>query len=132
MATHADTYGIPAVTVDGNDLAAVQAAAGEAVARARSGGGPSFIEALTYRLRGHYEGDPAKYRELSEVAEWKARDPLVRTATMLIEARVLDRGGRDIARIERTARAPVQAAEEVALAGPLPAAEALTTEVYAA
>jgi TPP-dependent pyruvate/acetoin dehydrogenase alpha subunit len=131
MATHADTYGIPAVTVDGNDLAAVRAAAGEAVARARSGGGPSFIEALTYRLRGHYEGDPAKYRELSEVAEWKARDPLVRTATMLIEARVLDRGGRDIARIERTARAQVQAAEEAALAGSLPAAEALATEVYA-
>ena len=55
---------------------AVRDAIGEAVARARAGGGPTFVEALTYRLRGHYEGDPAKYRELSELADWKAKDPI--------------------------------------------------------
>ncbi len=132
MATHAETYGIPAVTVDGNDLEAVRVAAGDAVRRARSGSGPAFVEALTYRLRGHYEGDPAKYRELSEVAEWKARDPLARAAADLTAAGVLDRDGRVLAEIERFAREQVGAAEEAALAGPVPGPEALASDVYAA
>ena len=77
---HAATYGIPATTVDGNDVVRRPRRGSKAVARARSGGGPAFVEALTYRLRGHYEGDPAKYRELSELDEWKAKDPIARFA----------------------------------------------------
>ena len=61
------------MTVDGNDLLAVRAAMQKAVERCRAGNGPVFVEALTYRIRGHYEGDPAKYRELAELADWKAR-----------------------------------------------------------
>src|SRR5215471_5084231 len=69
LADHARTYAIPRSTVDGNDILAVNKAVGAAVARARAGKGPAFVECLTYRLRGHYEGDPAKYRELSEVKD---------------------------------------------------------------
>ncbi|MFQ5802754.1 MAG: thiamine pyrophosphate-dependent dehydrogenase E1 component subunit alpha, partial [Candidatus Methylomirabilales bacterium] len=76
LADHARTYGMSNVTVDGNDVLSVQQAIREAAQRARSGEGATFVECITYRLRGHYEGDPGKYRELSEVAEWKARDPI--------------------------------------------------------
>jgi TPP-dependent pyruvate/acetoin dehydrogenase alpha subunit len=125
LARHAETYGIPAVTVDGNDAFAVRDAAREAVERARAGGGPSFVEALTYRLRGHYEGDPGKYRELSELADWKAKDPILRfVATAGLDAETAD--------AEARARAEIDAATEVALAAPFPTAEDLLTDVTAA
>lgn len=69
-------YGIPGVTVDGNDVAAVYLAMREAVEQARSGEGASLIECKTYRWYGHSEIDPAKYRSPEEVEYWKARDPL--------------------------------------------------------
>jgi TPP-dependent pyruvate/acetoin dehydrogenase alpha subunit len=124
LARHADTYGIPAVTIDGNDAAAVRDATEEAATRARAGGGPSFIEALTYRLRGHYEGDPGRYRELSELAEWKAKDPIARfTAAAGL--------GAESAGAEMRARAEIDAATEAALAAPHPAPEELLTDVTA-
>ncbi len=70
-------YGFPGITVDGNDAVAVYRVAQEAIARARSGGGPTLIEAKTYRWYGHSEIDPAKYRSAEEVEEWKAKDPLL-------------------------------------------------------
>jgi acetoin:2,6-dichlorophenolindophenol oxidoreductase subunit alpha len=124
LARHAETYGIPAVTMDGNDAFEVRDAAAEAIARARSGGGPSFVEGLTYRLRGHYEGDPGKYRELSELADWKAKDPIARfIAAAGLEA--------DTDGAEARARAIVDAATEAALAAPAPARDALMTHVTA-
>jgi acetoin:2,6-dichlorophenolindophenol oxidoreductase subunit alpha len=73
-------FGVPTVTIDGNDVLAVWRAAGAAVARARQGQGPSFIEAQTYRLRGHLEAEAGfiqtKYRSDEEVASWAARDPI--------------------------------------------------------
>jgi TPP-dependent pyruvate/acetoin dehydrogenase alpha subunit len=125
LARHAETYGIPAVTVDGNDAFAVRDAAREAVERARTGGGPSFVEALTYRLRGHYEGDPGKYRELSELADWKAKDPILR----FVAAAGLDG---ETAGAEARARAEIDAATEIALAAPFPTADDLLTDVTAA
>jgi pyruvate dehydrogenase E1 component alpha subunit len=125
LARHAETYGIPAVTVDGNDAFAVRDAAREAVERARAGGGPSFVEALTYRLRGHYEGDPGKYRELSELADWKAKDPILR----FVAAADLDS---ESAGAEAGARAEIDAATELALAAPFPTADDLLTDVAAA
>lgn len=68
---------VPSVVVDGNDILAVYAAAGEAVGRARNGGGPALIEAKTYRLMGHMFGDTESYRTREEVAEWRKRDPLL-------------------------------------------------------
>jgi pyruvate dehydrogenase E1 component alpha subunit len=82
----AASYGFDGVVVDGNDLSAVLEAARDAVARARSGGGPTLIQADTYRWYGHHTGDVAPYRPLDEVDEWKARDPVSATRTALVEA----------------------------------------------
>jgi pyruvate dehydrogenase E1 component alpha subunit len=71
-------YGMASCTVDGNDVLAVHVAVSEAVHRARSGGGPTFIEALTYRQGGHKRDDPASYRPRDEVERWLARDPIDR------------------------------------------------------
>lgn len=77
VAGRAATYKIPSVAVDGNDVLAVYTAAGEAVGRARAGGGPSFIECKTYRTRPHAEGmRDAGYRTPDEIDSWKARDPI--------------------------------------------------------
>ncbi len=74
----AKAYGIPGVSVDGNDVIAVYQAARTAINRAREGNGPTLLECKTYRWYGHSEIDPAKYREPEEVQEWKARDPIPR------------------------------------------------------
>ncbi len=72
----AQAYGIPGVSVDGNDVVAVYAAAREAIDRARKGEGPTLLECRTYRWYGHSEIDPAKYRDPAEVAYWKSKDPI--------------------------------------------------------
>lgn len=78
-------YGMPGIRVDGNDILAVYAAAGEAVERARNGGGPTFIECVTYRLMMHTTADdPKRYRTDEEVETWKKRDPLPRFANYLL------------------------------------------------
>lgn len=77
LAERGAAYRIPSVAVDGNDVRAVSGAAREAVARAREGGGPSFIEAKTYRLAGHMYGDTESYRTKTEVDEWWRKDPLL-------------------------------------------------------
>jgi TPP-dependent pyruvate/acetoin dehydrogenase alpha subunit len=130
MATHARTYGIADATVDGNDVLAVREAVGLAVERARAGKGPSFVECLTYRLRGHYEGDPAKYRELSELGEWKAKDPIHRLVEAIRTSGIPDTKTR-AAEIEAGARRRVEEAAEAALAAPWPPAEAVVEQVYA-
>ncbi len=76
ISVKAQAYGIPGVSVDGNDVVAVYAAAREAIDRARKGEGPTLLECRTYRWYGHSEIDPAKYRDPAEVAYWKARDPI--------------------------------------------------------
>ena len=78
IATRAAAYGVPGVAVDGNDVLAVWSAARTAVARARAGGGPTLIEAKTYRVVGHHEGDPLTgvYRTQEELDAWKLRDPI--------------------------------------------------------
>jgi TPP-dependent pyruvate/acetoin dehydrogenase alpha subunit len=70
-------FGVPTETVDGMDVWAVRSAAAKAVKRAREGGGPSFIQALTYRFVGHSRSDPGAYRKEGELDEWKKRDPLI-------------------------------------------------------
>jgi TPP-dependent pyruvate/acetoin dehydrogenase alpha subunit len=71
------TLGLPTLTIDGNDVWTVSATAADAVGRARDGGGPQFIESLTYRYVGHSRSDPGKYRKEGELDEWKLRDPLL-------------------------------------------------------
>ena len=79
-------YGLPFVAVDGNDVVATAAAMEDVVGGARAGLGPAVVEATTYRWRGHYEGDPERYRTPEEVGEWEARDPIVRHEAALREA----------------------------------------------
>lgn len=76
LSVKAAGYGIPGLTVDGNDVVAVYSATREAIQRARSGGGATLLECKTYRWYGHSEIDPAKYRDPAEVAYWKSRDPI--------------------------------------------------------
>jgi TPP-dependent pyruvate/acetoin dehydrogenase alpha subunit len=76
LSSKAAGYGIPGVTVDGNDVVAVYTAMREAIERARSGGGATLLECKTYRWYGHSEIDPAKYRDPAEVEYWKSRDPI--------------------------------------------------------
>ena len=84
-------YDMPAVQVDGNDVEAVYEATAEAANRARSGGGPTFIECMTYRHRGHSRTDPAKYRDPKEVEAWLARDPLKLYEAALVKRKLLTR-----------------------------------------
>ncbi len=128
---YADTYQIPSTTVEGNDVLAVQAATEQAVELARSGGGPSFIEALTHRPRGHYEGDQAKYRELSEREEWKEKDPIARFEMYLEQQNVLSEDASEARTIEADVRQRIEAVAEAALDAPWPAPESLTSQVLA-
>ena len=71
-------YGLTRETVDGNDVLSVWETFGRFLAAARGGKGPLLLECLTYRLRGHYEGDPAQYREAIAAADWQEKDPILR------------------------------------------------------
>ncbi len=91
IAQKAVAYGLDAMQIDGNDMLSVIVAAREAVEKARAGGGPSLIEAVTYRLAMHTTADdPKKYRSDEEVAEWEARDPLPRFRDYLRKKKLLD------------------------------------------
>jgi TPP-dependent pyruvate/acetoin dehydrogenase alpha subunit len=85
-------YGIPGVTVDGNDLDAVHDAVSTAVARARAGEGPTLVENLTYRWKGHSKSDKNLYRTKDEIADWRAQDPIVRFETQVLESGLLTQG----------------------------------------
>ncbi|WP_145738349.1 pyruvate dehydrogenase (acetyl-transferring) E1 component subunit alpha [Saccharopolyspora dendranthemae] len=90
LAAKAVGYGMPGVLVDGNDYAALTTVLGDAVSRARAGGGPVLVEADTYRMDPHTNADdPTRYRSEDEVAEWERRDPLVRLRAHLIRAGAL-------------------------------------------
>ena len=116
IAARAAGYGIPGEQVDGNDVLAVNAAVRAAVGRARAGGGPTLIEACTYRLGGHWASDPGGYRAAEEVERCRARDPIPRLEQHLAAAGELDAAG--AARLWEEARAEVAAAVAQALAAP--------------
>ncbi len=119
IAVRAVAYDMPSATVDGNDVAAVHLAAVEAVARARAGGGPTLLEAKTYRIRGHYEGDPEIYRTKEEVETWKAKDPIHRWRKVLLEMGVSARDLEAIdTRIDQELKEAVAFAEESPLPDP--------------
>jgi TPP-dependent pyruvate/acetoin dehydrogenase alpha subunit len=126
-ADRAAAYGLAPLEVDGNDVEAVHGLAGQAIGQARDGGGPSLIEALTYRHGGHSRADPGRYRPAGEVAEWLARDPIPRyrrlLATRGVAEEVLDR-------IDADARAEVDRATKEAKAAPQPAPERAFTNVW--
>ena len=107
-------YGIPGISIDGNKVEDVYAAAAEAVARARSGGGPTLIECKTYRIRGHFEGDDSLYRSKDEVEEARKSDPIEHWKNVLIGEGVLDEASLTAldARIEEEIAEATQFAEQ--------------------
>jgi pyruvate dehydrogenase E1 component alpha subunit len=127
-ADRASAYGLNAIELDGNDVEAVYRTAGEAISQARDGGGPSLIEAVTYRHGGHSRADPAKYRPADEVRQWLARDPLPAYRAILIER------GHDPATLDaldKSAREKVDEATEAAKAAPEPPESLAWTNVWA-
>jgi len=112
-------YGMPGITVDGNDVYAVYEAADAAIQRARAGGGPSLIECKTYRHLGHWTGDPQTYRTKEEVEEWKReRDPITLFRRRLLEEG--DFGAEELDAIEAAAKKEAEDAAVFAMNSPEP------------
>jgi len=126
-ADRAAAYGLESIVADGNDADEMRAVALRAVEQARSGGGPSLVEAKTYRHGGHSRADPAKYRPPEEVQAWLAKDPIPAYRERLIADGVLP----DVLdEIEAEALATVDRATEEAKAGPQPDPASLETELW--
>ncbi|MGH3253112.1 MAG: thiamine pyrophosphate-dependent dehydrogenase E1 component subunit alpha [Trebonia sp.] len=122
-------YGIPGVRVDGNDPEAVYHAVAEAAELGRGGGGPTFIEAVTFRFKGHYAGDPAPYMPKDELAEAEKNDPIPRYRDKLAADGVLTAA--ELATIDELAAADVEAAVTTAVASPPPDAAEIDRDLYA-
>jgi pyruvate dehydrogenase E1 component alpha subunit len=120
---------MPGITVDGNDFSAVSEALHNAIARARAGEGPSLVENLTYRWRGHSKSDRNRYRTKDEIEAWMARDPIARFRAELIAHGIVDDAGADA--IAAQAVADVQKGIEFAKASPAPQLSEVTRYVYA-
>jgi pyruvate dehydrogenase E1 component alpha subunit len=129
VSLRADSYGMPGVTVDGNDVAAVYDAASEAVERARSGGGPTLVECMTYRWKGHSKSDQERYRTKEEIAAWKEKDPIKRFRELLVSTGTINE--EEAAGIEEEARRTIAAALEFAKSSPEPDANTILEGVYA-
>ncbi|MEV4420975.1 thiamine pyrophosphate-dependent dehydrogenase E1 component subunit alpha [Patulibacter sp. NPDC049589] len=123
-------YGVHAVTVDGNDAAAVHAATTEAVDRCRRGEGPVLIEAMTYRWHGHYEGDGQPYKTEEEATRWRDRDPLVVLGARIVAEGLATREELDA--VERAADERIEQAVAAARAADLPAGEEAYEHVFGA
>jgi pyruvate dehydrogenase E1 component alpha subunit len=125
ISTWAAAHGMPAATVDGNDVEAIHRAAQTGIAHIKATGQPYFLETYTYRLRGHYEPDDQGYVDKEELAAWRARDPIDRLRLKL----KLSDGDMDAVRARVTGR--IEHAWSQAMAAPYPAMSELTADVYA-
>jgi pyruvate dehydrogenase E1 component alpha subunit len=122
-------YEVERKTVDGNDVLAVWEAFGRFLAEARKGSGPFLLECLTHRLRGHYEGDPGKYREAIAKADWQEKDPILRLQRHgVAEGWFSDD---DVAAVERESVAEIEKAEKLARERAFPDVRLITELVYA-
>ena len=123
------SYGIPGKTVDGNDVLAVYEAVMAAGEYARSGQGPSLIDCLSYRWRGHSKSDRNLYRTSQEIDEWKHKCPIRRFKQVLVDAAVMT--GDEVEAIDQAAKVAIDRAAEEALTFPEPSPENMEDEVYA-
>jgi len=126
-ADRASAYGLPSIIVDGNDADAVYKVAGEALAKARAGGGPSLIEAMTYRHSGHSRADPATYRPKGELEKWLLRDPVVMYRERLLKLGVNEPTLKDM---EAVAMGKVDQATEISKASPAPSIDDIEKNVW--
>jgi pyruvate dehydrogenase E1 component alpha subunit len=121
VADRAAGYNVPGVTVDGNDVLVVRDAVSDAVERARAGGGPTLVEAKTYRWRGHFVGDPCAYRSQEEVEAWKEYCPIKRFELYLQEQGLAS--NEQVSAVWAEMEAEMQQAVLFAEQSPYPAAE---------
>ncbi|OBK96802.1 pyruvate dehydrogenase [Mycobacterium asiaticum] len=129
VADRAAGYGMPGVRVDGNDPLAVRAALEEALAHARGGGGPTFIECVTFRFRGHYFGDRMPYIPKDQLADALAADPVPRFRDNLVDAGICS--FEELDRIDAEAAAAVESALRAVLDADSPSVDELERDVYA-
>lgn len=129
ISQRASSYNMPGVTIDGNDLVAVYEATRAAVERAASGLGPSLIEALTYRWRGHSKSDRQLYRSREEVKEWQQRDPILRLHAGLVQADLFSATALD--QVKEQAYRAIEAALRFAEAADGPDPASIMDDVYA-
>lgn len=129
ISDRAAAYGMPGVTVDGNDVIAVYEAAQEAVNRARSGDGPSLIECKTWRHRGHFEGDPGIYKDQAEQEAWIKKDPIKKLEKRLLELKFVTEN--EINEIKIATKEKIEAAVSYAQNSPDPSPDDVVTDVYA-
>jgi pyruvate dehydrogenase E1 component subunit alpha len=124
----ADGYGIPNSRVDGMDILAVRKAAEEAIAVVRDGGGPYFLEIITYRFRGHSMGDPERYRRADEVKKWEENDPIGIFHHYLTEQKIASEA--ELSEVDARVEQEVQEAVQFAESSPEPSPEALFENIY--
>jgi TPP-dependent pyruvate/acetoin dehydrogenase alpha subunit len=129
ISTRAVSYGIPGESVDGNDVLAVYQAVRAAVERARRGDGPSLVDNVTYRWRGHSKSDRNLYRTQAEIDNWRARCPIQRFKEVLLTSGMMSED--EVEAIDLAAQAAVDRAAEDAAAMPEPNPENMEDEVYA-
>jgi pyruvate dehydrogenase E1 component alpha subunit len=127
--TTAEAYRIPAAQIDGMNVVEVGEATVEALKRVRSGSGPVFIEAMTYRFRGHSMADPSAYRDDVEVEEWRSKDPIETLKVLSLEEGLMDE--EKISAIEEEVAATIGEAERFAEESPEPDVDSLLDNVYA-
>jgi pyruvate dehydrogenase E1 component alpha subunit len=123
----AAAFGIESVQIDGNDLEFTYDTVEQAAAKARSGGGPTYIEAMTYRLWGHMMGDPEVYRTKDEVAQARENEPILRLGRRLLE---LGCSEADLAGFDREAEAIIADAVQFAESSPVPKPHEAFTDVF--
>lgn len=121
------SYGIPGAFIDGNDVLAVRSATLDAVAKARSGGGPTLLECRTYRWRGHFEGDAQRYRPKEEVESWRTNDPIRRLVDATTARPSL---ANSFSQITGEVQEEIRSAVAYAAADPFPVQEAVMAHVY--
>ncbi len=119
-------YGIPGITMDGNDVVKINAAVQEPIARARTGEGPTLIEFKTYRHSGHHVNDPGAYMPQETMAYWKAKDPVDIMRNHLVSAGVKES---EIAKIDHSVEEKMEAAVRFAKESPEPSAEEFLAEI---
>src|SRR5271165_6866124 len=129
VARRAESYGLPGVEVDGQDVLAVHRVAKTAIDRARAGEGPTLIECKTYRYVGHHEGDPGTdYRTREEVQHWKEQDPVKRARKLLIESAVADES--ELQAVDQEVEHLIDQAVEFAEKSPEPSPDSVDEHVF--
>jgi pyruvate dehydrogenase E1 component alpha subunit len=125
----ADAYGVPAAQIDGMDLIAVRDTTMMALDRIRSGSGPVFVEAMTYRFRGHSVADPSNYRDSEEVSSWQVRDPIARFQELALENEAMS--SEDLRKIGEDVESTVAEAVRFADESEIPDPANIMDNVYA-